>query len=80
MFEVIHSMYDPEKDAGPVTWVDMQLVAVIERLQDKILELEQQVQAINTAVLQSNQTDISATMSPAEFVALEADVRRHHYS
>jgi hypothetical protein len=77
MFEVIHSMYDPERDAGPVTWVDMQLVTVIERLQDKILELERRLETPHDV---TRTTDIMSTMSPADFVALEADVRRHRYS
>ena len=79
MLENIISRYNAEQDASPVTWVDMQLVKALKQLEQDMFNLQQRLDALEDRHI-TQPTDILATMSPAEFVALEADVRRYQHS
>lgn len=80
MLETIISQYDAERDASPVTWVDMQLVKALKQLERDMFNLQQRLEDLENRHDVTQPTDIMSTMSPAEFVALEADTRRHRYS
>lgn len=44
--EYIEGRYNPENDAGIVTWCDMRLLALIEKMAAKIEALEEQVERL----------------------------------
>lgn len=54
--EYIEGRHNPENDAGPVTWVDMRLLALIEKLMKRIEVLEEaeqeraEAEALNVSV------------------------------
>lgn len=73
MLENIVAQYDAEHDAGRVTWVDMQLVKALKQLERDMFNLQQRLEDLENRHDVTQLSDIMSTMSPAEFVALEAD-------
>ncbi len=45
--EYIEGCYNPDNDAGIVTWCDMRLLAIIEQLVKKVEALEEKVESLD---------------------------------